>query len=859
MTWSRTMFALAATAALAACATTPATTPTPAPQPTATPGPTVAPTGTPPTPTVPGGGGPAGAQVGGTPGGPGGAPATPAAPRPYRQVITERAVTQTGLFKLHRVGEQLFFEIPAPALNKEMLLISRPVESTLQNPAGFFGGGMRQIVQWERMGNRIVLRAKEHDLMADTTSAIWRVVSGFRKGPVLSAFNVAAYGADSAAVVDVTELFLSNIPELAPIAGIVRNKSWVERTWAFPENVNIEVTQTGLGAAPPAGPTPFGAAGAAAPRSQTARVQFSMLKLPDSPMMPRWSDSRVGYISSSFFDMSNRAHEAKAQRFIHRFKLVKKDPSAAVSDPVEPITYWIDPATPDWIKPWIVSGVNAWQDAFRKAGFSNAIFGRVAPTPEQDPNFSLYDARNSVIYWRPSTVANATGGQIVDPRSGQILKGEVNMYHNIMELQKNWYFIQVSPLDARAQKLPLPDSLMGRLVEYVVTHEIGHSIGFPHNMKSSSQYPVDSIRSPAFLARMRGHVATLMDYSRFNYVAQPEDNIAPHLLIPQVGPYDDFAVNWGYAPIPSARTPDDEKSTLDQWAREQDKFPWLRFSTPDAEGDPEDQTEAVGDADAVKATTLGMRNLERVMASMLRVAEVPGEDYEELETLYGEAIGQWGRYMGHVGSIVGGAYAQERYGSGARFRPLERSRQQEAVRYLNATAFQVPSMFLNEGILRRIENSGTVERFRQRQTAVLNSLLGQARVNRLIEFEALAADPRDAYTLADLMGDLRTGVFGEFTQGSVRVNVYRRNLQRAFVAAADARLNPVVAPAAPAGFGAPAPTTPAGSDVRAAMRAALQDLDALAAQALPKAGDSMTRVHLRDLRTEIARVLDTKR
>ena len=857
MTWSRSMYALVATATLAtatltACATTPASAPTPAPQPSAAPAPTSAPT----TPPAPGGGAPGAAQGAGAPGG---APAAPAAPRPYRQVITERAVTQSGLFKVHRVGEQLFFELPSAALDKEMLLISRPVESTLQNPAGFFGGGMRQIVQWERMGNRIVLRAKDHDLMADTTSAIWRVVSGFRKGPVLSAFNVAAYGADSAAVVDVTELFLSNIPELAPIAGIVRNKSWVERTWAFPENVNIEVTQTGLGAAPAAGPAPFGAAGAAAPRSQTARMLFSMLKLPDTPMMPRWEDERVGFISSSFFDMSNKAHEAKAQSFIHRFKLVKKDANAAVSDPVEPIIYWIDPATPDWIKPWIVSGVNAWQDAFRKAGFSNAIFGRVAPTPEQDPNFSLYDARNSVIYWRPSTVANATGGQIVDPRSGQILKGEVNMYHNIMELQKNWYFIQASPLDARAQKLPLPDSLMGRLVEYVVTHEIGHSIGFPHNMKSSAQYPTDSIRSRAFLERMRGHVATLMDYSRFNYVAQPEDNIPPHLLIPQVGPYDDFAVHWGYAPIASARTPDEEKATLDQWAREQDRFPWLRFSTPDAEGDPEDMTEAVGDADAVKATTLGMRNLERVMTSMLRVAEVPGENYEELETLYGEAVGQWGRYMGHVGSIVGGAYTQERYGTGARFRPLERSRQQEAVRYLNATAFQVPPMFLNEGILRRIENAGAVERFRQRQTAVLNSLLGQARLNRLIEFEALAANPRDAYTLADLMSDVRSGVFGELTQGSVRVNVYRRNLQRAFVATADARLNPVAAAAAPAGFGAPAPTTPAGSDVRAAMRAALQDLDALAAQALPKAGDPMTRVHLRDLRTEIARVLDTKR
>ena len=315
---------------------------------------------------------------------------------------------------IHRVGEQLLFEVPTRALNVEMLLISRPVESTLQNPAGFFGGGMRQIVQWERMGNRVVLRAKRHDLMADSTSAIWRVVSGFRKGAVLSAFNVSAYGADSAAVVDVTELFLSNIPELAPVAGIQRNKSWVERTWAFPDNVNIEVTQTGLAPAAPTGPAAFGSPAAGQPRSQTARLQFSMLKLPDVPMMPRWEDERVGYIASSFFDMSNKAHRAKAQSFIHRFKLVKKDPAAAVSDPVEPIVYWIDPATPDWMKPWIVSGVNAWQDAFRKAGFSNAIFGRVAPTPAEDPNFSLYDARNSVIYWRPSTVANATGGQIVD-------------------------------------------------------------------------------------------------------------------------------------------------------------------------------------------------------------------------------------------------------------------------------------------------------------------------------------------------------------------------------------------------------------------------------------------------------------
>ncbi|MBX7118271.1 MAG: zinc-dependent metalloprotease [Gemmatimonadaceae bacterium] len=859
---------LAALATLAACTPTQQPgAPAPAPRPGAAPAAAPAtPTST-PTPGAPGGpGGPAG-QGGGQGGQPGGGPGgggpggggQPTQPRPYRSVITERAVTQNGLLKVHRVGEQLFFEIPARVLNKEMLLISRNVESTLQSPSGFFGGGSRNIVQWERQGNRVVLRAKDFDLMADSTSAIWNVVKGFRKGAVLASYNVAAYGPDSAAVVDVSDLFLSNIPELGPIAGIQRNKSWVEQTWAFDDNVDVEVTQSGAGAAaaPPGAPAGFGGG---AQRSQTVRVHFSMLKLPDQPMMPRWEDERVGFISSSWYDMSRPVHRAEAMRFIHRFKLVKKDPNAAVSDPVEPIIYWIDPATPDWLKPWIVSGVNKWQEAFRKAGFSNAIFGRVAPTPAEDPNFSMYDARRSVIYWNPSTVANATGGQIVDPRSGQILKGEVNMYHNIMELQKNWYFIQVSPLDARAQRLPLPDSLMGRLVEYVVTHEIGHSIGFPHNMKSSAQYPVDSIRSRTFLERMHGHVATLMDYSRFNYVAQPEDSIPPHLLIPQVGPYDEFAVHWGYAPIPSARTPDEEKPTLDQWAREQDRFPWLRFSTSDAEGDPEDQTEAVGDADAVRATTLGMKNLERVVGSLIRVAEKPGENYDELEMLYGEAVSQWGRYMGHVGSIIGGAYTQERYGTGPRFRPLERARQQEAVRYLNQTAFQVPTMFLDPAILRRIENAGVVERVRQRQTAVVNSLLSQARLNRLVEFEALAANPREAYTLSDLMTDLRTGIYSELAAPTVRVNAYRRNLQRAFLAAADARLNPPAAAAAPAGlpagFPGAAPANPAFSDVRAAMRATLQDIDAAAAAALPKAGDGMTRIHLRDLRTEIRRILD---
>ena len=780
-------------------------------------------------------------------------------PREYSEVITEDAITSTGMFDVHEVGDDLFFEIPPSELENEMLLIQRTMESTLQDPGSFFTGGPRLIVQWERQGDRVILRGKDYDMIADSTAAIWSVVSGFRRGPVLATFDVEAYGADSSAVIDVSDVFLTNIPELNPIDGLNRGRSWVEDSWSFEDAVNVQVTQSGSGrgAAPGGrggGPGGGRGGGQAQTRSQTARVFFSMARLPEEPMMPRWHDERVGFNSSRSYDFTRPDNRLEQIRFIHRFKLEKQNPNAEISDPIDPIVYWIDPATPDWLKPWIVKGVNEWQPAFEDAGFSNAIVGRVAPTPEEDPSFSMYDARHSAIYWRPSTVANATGGQIVDPRSGQILKGEVNMYHNIMELQKNWYFIQVGALDERAQSLPMPDSLMGRLVEYVVTHEIGHSIGFPHNMKASAMYPADSVRSASFLERMGGsHTATLMDYSRFNYVAQPEDNIPLEYLIPQVGPYDHFGVRWGYSPIPEADTPDDELEILNGWAREQDRYPWLRFTTADAAGsDPEALTEAVGDADAVKSTTYGMRNLERVMSMLLDVTEKPGESYDELENLYGQAVSQWGRYMGHVTAIVGGAQTQEKYGTGPRFEPVEKARQREAVQYLDEAAFHVPEMFLNSDILRRIEPEGVVERFRTQQNRVLTSLLSQARLERLIEFEALETRSGDAYTLADLMSDLRAGIWNELQDQTVQVNTYRRNVQRAFLEVVDDRLHPNEEDTGSNFNPAAAPWT---SDIRAVLRAELEDIDLLAEQALARTGQDMTRTHLRDVRSEIQRIL----
>ena len=304
-------------------------------------------------------------------------------------------------------------------------------------------------------------------------------------------------------------------------------------------------------------------------------------------------------------DYSRDDYKAERVRYIARWRLEKKDPNAAVSEPVKPIVYYIDAATPvKWV-PWLMKGVEDWNVAFEAAGFKNAIIAKKAPTPQEDPDWSPEDVRNSVIRWLPSTVENASGPHISDPRTGEILNADIQFYHNVMNLARDWYFVQVGPLDPRAQKLPLPDDLMGRLLEYVVAHEVGHTLGFQHNMKASSMYPADKVRDKNFVQTM-GHTPSIMDYSRFNYVAQPEDGIDPADLIPRIGPYDIWATHWGYAPIPDAKKSDDEKATLDKWAREQDDKPWLRFSTSNSNGaDPGEETEAVGDADACQIHRAG--------------------------------------------------------------------------------------------------------------------------------------------------------------------------------------------------------------------------------------------------------------
>jgi hypothetical protein len=445
-----------------------------------------------------------------------------------------------------------------------------------------------------------------------------------------------------------------------------------------------------------------------------------------------------------------------------------------------------------------------------------------------------------------------------DPRTGEILNGSVRMFQNVLNLQRSWYFTQASQLDPRARSLPMPDSLMGRLLQFVVAHEIGHTIGLQHDQLGSSTYPADSVRSPTWTHRM-GHSPSIMDYSRFNYVAQPGDGIALEDLIPRVGPYDKFAIMWGYKPIPGANSPAAERPTLDRWAMIQDTVPWYRFSANNDFGGYGTLNEAVGDADPVKSTALGFRNIERVVSYIPGATTARGEDNSDLRELYDRTVGQWATEAGHVATVVGGASVQYKSGSqpGPVYVPLSRERQAEAVRFLNEQVFRTPTYLIRPDIARRIEAGGMINRINGAQGRVLARLLEDGRLNRLIENQALVSNPQSVYSLADMLDDVRRGIFSELTAGRVSIDPYRRGLQTTFLTRVDEKLNPKPADDnAPNPFQFGPPPAPLSEDAKSMLRGELITLRSAIRAAIPRAANRETQLHLQGAEHRIDVILD---
>jgi len=713
--------------------------------------------------------------------------------RPYAEVVPASATTERGMFDVHRVGEKLLFEIPDTMLGREMIIMSR--YGQVQDGFSQVGANMAPniTVRWEQHDGRMLLRATSHQTVADSGSARAIAVEDQNFAPILQTLPIAARG-NASSVVDVTELYLGEHPTFTlqraqraqyAVRRYERDRSWLEFARTFPTNVEVRVVQSYSADQPPSN-----SRGGAL----SYEVNHSMILLPEKPMMPRIWDERVGFSSVQRTDYSSEFQGVRSERYIRRYRLEPSDTAAFLRgelvEPVKPWIWYIDPATPEKWVPYIEAGILEWNGAFEDAGFKNAIQVRRAPTPEEDPTFSLLDARHSVLRYVPTTVRSAnSGGDVVDPRTGEVLRAHTNMYEAVAERMRWQLLSQVATAadDQRYRNSRLPDDLMGEAIRYVTSHETAHSVGLPHNQRANFVFPVDSIRDPDFVRRM-GHSGSSVGRTRFNYAAQPGDGVPPER---RMGVWDRWAVYWGYRPILDATTPEAETSTLHGWVTERADKPWFRFAEAlfgmDVEWDPYRMTEGISD-DPVEAASLGMNNLRVMVDSMIPWLLREGDDYYELETHYLQALTQWNRYAEHAAAAVGGSWTHhKRYGEpGVVYTPVEPEYQRKAMKFITEEVLATPEWALNMEVLRRIEHAGAVERIRAYQELAVQRLLNHARLARMIEHEAFLGS--DTYTPTQMLDDARSAIWGD-ARGGGAVDTYRRNLQRAYLAQAHNLLN----------------------------------------------------------------------
>ncbi len=701
----------------------------------------------------------------------------------YASVVPPGAQTDEGLFHVHQVADRILFEIPDSILGRDMSVMSRfaSVQTGLANGGDRMAPNM--VVRWERRDDRVYLRTVSHSNTAEEGSPVHLAVENSNFAPIIASFPVEAEGSGTS-VVDVTELYLGDHPAFS-LPGSRRSqlgvrahqgdRSWLEWTRSFPINVEVRVVRSYTADQPPSN-TRGGAV--------SFEVNHSMILLPEEPMMPRLADERVTFITIGVSDYSRDFQGVRPYRFLRRYRVEPSDPEAfargELVDPVEPIVWYIDPATPEEWVPYFKEGIEEWNEAFEEAGFSNVLEARLAPTEEEDPEFSLLDARYSVIRYvaTPVRSANATG-DVVDPRSGEVIRGHINMYHGVMERLRWWLLSQVAAANPDFQTHQLSQEDMGEALRYVVSHEMAHAKGLPHNQRANFVFPVDSLRNPDFVERM-GHSASSVGRTRYNYIAQPGDGVPPER---RVGLWDKWAIEFGYRPILDASTPEEERETLNEWIVERADRPWFRSATAqfgmDVEWDPYRMTEGISD-DPVRAADYGMRNLRVATESLMDWVLEEGDDYYELETHYLQNLTQWNRYAEHAAAAVGGSWTHyKRYGEeGWVYTPIERDYQLAAMAFIDEHVLQTPHWALDLDQLRRLEHAGAVERIRAYQELAVQRLLNHARLARMIEHETFLGG--DAYAPAEMLDDAREMVWREVRQGTP-ADTYRRNLQRAYL------------------------------------------------------------------------------
>ncbi len=699
----------------------------------------------------------------------------------YEDIITKDAITDNGLFDIHKVKEKYYFEINDSLIGRDMMMVTRVVKMATEIPLSAHKLS-EQVIKWEKFDKQILLKVASYSKFANDSLPIYEAVSNSNFEPIIANFKIEVENkSNNSYVIDVSNLFLSDVKAFGfpqsrrksyKISSLDKKLSFIESQKSFPLNIEVRHIKTYKS-------------------SDSKNGQISMLLnnsiilLPKVPMRKRYFDQRVGWITSRQVDYGLDNQEAETVRYLRRWRLEVKDEdiekfkNGELVEPKNPIIFYIDPGTPIKWRKYIKQGIEDWQVAFEEAGFKNAILAKDPPTKEEDPDWSSEDIRYSVFRYLASTTINANGGQVADPRSGEILQFDVNWYHNVLKLLRNWWVVQTGAVNPEARSVELKNEVMGEGVRFVSAHEVGHAIGLPHNMGSSSAYPVDSLRSATFTKKY-GTAPSIMDYARWNYVAQPGDEgvalMPSYWDTPNIGIYDKYSIKWGYKPLLDV-SEEQEKSILKNWIIE--KQDDLAYRYGDAGIDPSSQTEDLGD-DAIKASEYGIANLKRILPNLTDWATEDGEDYSDLREMYNTVLSQFRRYMGHVSNNIGGVYQYYKTSDqeGAVYTHVDKAHQRACVNFLNKHLFETPEWMINKEILNKIEYAGTLNRIRSLQSSYLNGVLDFGRMARLIENEAINGE--NAYSLIEMMTDLRKGIFNEIYNNKI-IDVYRRNLQLAYL------------------------------------------------------------------------------
>jgi hypothetical protein len=776
--------------------------------------------------------------------------------KPYDKVITKDAKTDKGLFDVHVVGDKYYFEIPKSYLNTDMLLVSRLSKLPANLGGGYINAGSKintRMINWERFKNKILIKEKSSSAIAADSLPIHVSVRANNYEPTLYAFDIAAFSKDSSTiVVDVTKFYNSDVKSISGLPSYFRkqykvrsldkSRSFINSVKSYPKNIEVIQDFTYNAAEPPSNYS-----------AQTISVQInqSMILLPEEPMQPRYFDERVGWFTLSQYDYGSDKLKADEKTYIRRWKLIPKDIEAykrgELVEPVKPIVYYLDPATPMKFRSYMKEGIELWQKAFEAAGFKNAIIAKDPPTKEEDPEFSPEDIRYSVVRYVASTTRNAMGPSVSDPRSGEIIESDIIWYHNHLRSYRNRYLLETGAANPSARTLNTPDEEIGEMMKMVIAHEVGHTLGLPHNMSASYAYDVESYRDGAFTQK-NGIATTIMDYARYNYIAQPGDtNIR---FVRQLGPYDDYAINYGYRFIPEANSADDEKETLNNWIMAKAGDPMYKFGKQSSRFDPTAQTEDIGN-NSILASTYGLKNLKIVAKNLPSWTSDETNNYDDLAELYGEMLGVWSRYVGHVVTHIGGVVEDTKNPSqdGVVYNPVDKAYQKSAMQWLHKNAFATPTWLVDKDILKNINHAGYTDRIRRLQSRHLNNLLNFERLGRLIDHKMIDAKN---YSALDMLKDIRLGLWSE-AKNSSNVSVFRRNLQRVYLDRMAYLMTKELDPRRSRQY-----FNVNQSDVRAIVRGELNQLKRVLNTAKRASINTDTKYHYNDCIERINTILDPK-